>query len=456
MLVNAKVKVLQDKSGLLAKVDGWIIPAKSFELYHRYQVTQDETLTKDALLYNLVMNRLISQFALSEIGENKLNDDSKVAYSTDTALRDLFTAIVRFNFNDQISEAIKSSSKKSLSTYISEPFVLTKVQLKSVISPSKQSFLLVYRLNETQTKRAKTMRLLTFQFPNQTKRTINLFEIYQASNIQEKIAIHQLDIEKLKELIQRYMTSLYAEYWLNTLSGLSQVEIQALRDFISQNRVVGQYYRYTGFKSGIHQDNLPLKQVAKTVTLEEVSSYYNANKDAFKTILKVKARHITLDSQALADKVQAELSQGLAFQKAVELYSIAEDKLKPIPGDLGWIERSGHKEWLLSLPFTQKKGQHSPAFMSPIKNGKKRTWEIVYLDDKVEGYYPFDSETVRYQASKQIAEQKIHQHIISLRSKLTREATIWVPKNLVSKFEDKNTPLVEIDLFHQAHDHADH
>lgn len=456
LTVSAKVHVYKGHSDSLANINGWKVPSKSLELYLNYQITQDESLTKDALLYNLMMNRLLSQHALTEIGKEKLNDDSKVAYTSETALRELFTAVIRFNFNSKISEAIKSSSKQSLSTYITHPLTLTKDQLKQVMSPSKKSFLLVYRLNDEQVVLAKETQLLCFQFPNEKKQTINLFEIYEASNIQEKIAIHQLDLDKLKELIQRYMTALYAHYWLTNYSGLSQIEIQALQDFIYQNRIVGQYYRYTGFKAGIHDDNLRLKEISETVTLDEIKSYYSANMESFSTILKVRARHITLDSQVLADQVQAELSQGLAFEKAIEKYSIAEDKHKSIPGDLGWIERSGKKGWLSSLPFTQKKGLHSPAFMSPMNNGKRRSWEIVYVDDKIEGFYPVDSETVRYQAARIIAEHKIHQHIMSLRSALVREANIYIPQSLMPKFENEKDNVVDIDLFHQSHDHAPH
>jgi len=453
MNTNAKVETFERKPGLLAEVDGWAIPNKSLALYLNYQSAQDESLTKDTLLYNLIINRLLSLYALAEVAQEDLNDDSKVGYTSETALRDLFTALIRFNFNDEISKAIKATSKHSLSSYISSPFSLTKAQLKQVVTSKKSSLILVYRLNEAQKKSAMNTPLLKFQFPGEPERAISLLDIYQSGNIQEKIAIHNLDVDKVKDLIQRYMTSLYAHYWLREMSGLSALEIKALQDFISQNRIVGQYYRHAGFKAGIHDDNPRLKQVAQDVSLEEIKPFYMANKEAFKTVLKIRARHITLDSQSLADDVHAKLSKGMSFLKAVQAYSVADDKQKKIPGDLGWIERSGKKSWLLSLPFTQEKGQFSSAFMSPRSGSKKHTWEIVYVDDKEEGYYPADSETVRYQASRKIAEQKIYRHIMSLRSTLIKQASIHVPKGLLTLFDSKKDKLVDIDLFHQAHEH---
>ena len=451
--VNATIHTLKTGPETLAKVNNWHIPAKSFDVYYRYQAEQDETLTRDALLYNLILNRLLSQYALEEVGKQTLNDDPKVAYNSETALRDLLTAIIRFSFNEQINQSIESTKKQSLSSYITQAFALTKSQLQAIISPPKQSFLLVYKLSEQQSLLASNTQLLQFKFPGEALSHVTLLDIYQASNVQEKIAMHQHDIAKLKELIQRHMTALYAQYWLKTLSGLSKIEIQALKDFIAQNRTSGQYYRYAGFKAGIHDDNPRLKEVANAVKFNEVQTYYQNNKEDFKTILKIKARHISLDSQTLADKVQAELKAGLSFAKAIELYSTASDKQLPIPGDLGWINRSGNNAWLQSLPFTQKKGHYSPAFMSPIQPGEKHYWEIVYVDEVIEGFYPVVSETVKYQASRQIAEQKIHQHVVSLRSQLINKASLFIPENLKSRFSDEQKTLEVIDIFHQAHDH---
>jgi hypothetical protein len=442
-----------DDSGLVATVDSWSIPASSFDIYYQYQSAQDEHLTKSALLRNVLTNRLLSGHALNTVGGELLNDDSEVAYSSDVATTDLFTSMVKSYFNKAISQQIKTSKLSSLESYITKPFKLTKKQLSEIVSKPKKSFLLVYKLDAKQIIKAKSTVLIAYRFPNLKEEVISLWEVYQAGNIQEKMSIHHLDLEKLHALIQRYMTSSYTQYWLANHSGLSQLEIQALHDFIVQNRTTGQFYRYSGFKAGIHDDNTALKKLTQQVSQTEIDQYYQKNKAQFSTVIKVKARHITLDSQALADETHTALKNGLGFSAAVAKYSISDDKNSEAPGSLGWIKREGNNDWLSSIPFTQTEGHFSPAFMSPMAPGKSRTWEIVYVDQKVEGYYPVGSETVRYIAANEIATLKIHQSMLDLRAKLLSTAEIHVAAEYSLILENEMMQTNDIDLFEQEHDH---
>jgi len=446
-----------NKSGPLAIVNGWAIPEKSFDIYYDYQLLHDDALEKGGLLHNIVMNRLLSQFALSSAGTELLNDDSDVAYNTETAVSDLLTAIIKTNFRDGIDLSIAASDKKSLQSFVTKPFDLSKTALKSIVVNPEESFILLYKLNQNQVKAAKQQVVLSYKFPESDERNVSLFDIYQSSNIQEKMRIHHLDLVKLQGLIQRYMTSKYTQYWLEHHSGLSSVEITAVKDFIMQNRLAGQFYRYSGFKAGIHDENTRLRDVTAEVTEDEVRAYYQSHQDSFKTIIKVKARHITLVSQSLADKVHAELKAGLKFSEAIAKYSSADDRNLPIPGNLGWINRDGNNSWLSSIPFTQKQGHFSPAFMSPISGDKKRVWEIVFVDERIEGFHSIDSETVRYQASREVAKQKIHEYVVSLRKDLVSSSDIRLSAEYKSLFRNaSDTPVIDIFEQKHVHDHAEH
>ena len=127
----------------------------------------------------------------------------------------------------------------------------------------------------------------------------------------------------------------------------------------------------------------------------------------------------------MADEVFAELQKGLPFSEAVTRYSVADDKGADEPGNLGWIERSERNtDWLLGLAFVQPEGKASPPFRSPGVSEDDVYWEILYLDEKVLGYQPPDSEGVRYEASRAIARHKLQTQMQNLRQELFEQADI--------------------------------
>ena len=82
-----------------------------------------------------------------------------------------------------------------------------------------------------------------------------------------------------------------------------------------------------------------------------------------------------------------------------------------------------HSNWLRGLAFVQPKGVASPPFRSP-QNAEQVYWELLFLDEKVMGYQPWDSEGVRYEASKAIAREKLKTRFEALRSSLIDQADI--------------------------------
>ncbi len=451
VLARAGVQTYNGDPRVLASVEGWDIPKSSFAIYFAYQSEVDDSISKHTLLKSLVMNRLLSEHALASIGAELLNDDSKVGYAGETVLQDVFSSIVRHHFRVEIKSSIAASEQGSLSTYVTHPLKLSESQLKRVLAKPAGSMLRVHALNPAQQKEAAQLQVIGFKFPKAEEQSLSLLDIYEASNIQEKISLHNADTGLLNSLAQRAMTRSYVAYWIENHSGLETFEINALKDFIYQNRVAGQFYRYQGFKAGIHDDNHRLKEVAAAVTPDEIRKYYVANKQEFKTVLRVRAQHITLDSKKKADEATKALQYGMNFSDAVRHFSVNEDRKLKVPGDLGWIERSTAKGWLNTLPFTQKVGQFSPAFMSPQKAGSNRVWEIVYVSDRDDGYFPLDSETVRYKASQAVAQQKIKGEVIGLRRQLLDKNAIGVSAEYLSAFSAEEVE--DVDLFHQAHDH---
>ena len=188
-----------------------------------------------------------------------------------------------------------------------------------------------------------------------------------------------------------------------------------------------------GLYADVHDDNPVLRKKALLVSNEEILSFYKDNKDEFEVVEKVKARHIRVKSQDLADKIHHEIRDGLSFSDAVKKYSIADDKNKPIPGDLGWLERKDkNRSWLHSVAFTHRKGQVSVPFRSPQNQGDI-VYEIIYIDERVDGHLPVTDPTVRYEASRDIALKKLKEDFLQLQNSLRSKADIKLNKRAFSK-----------------------
>jgi len=439
---------------LSAVVNSWRIPEPSLDVFYKHVKTENQTITKRSLLENIIESRLVSQYALETIDENNLSDESSVGYKQSVANQDQLVNILKTSFNSQITESISFLEGGSLSSSIKQPLSLSKKEIEEMLSLKGR---MEYKLTVDQEKIAKNTRLIKYQFPNQVPSDITLWDIYQRTNIQEKIKLQKADISMLKSLIQRRLSNLYILYWVKHHSLIGDQELKALQQFIHDNRVARQYYLYEGSISDVHHDNKGLRRMTKNITQEEIDLYYQTHKEEFKSIIKVKARHLRVGSQALADQVYAELKDSLDFKDAVIKYSIAEDKSLASPGDMGWIERKDKtKSWLTTLPFIpSESGIFTAPFKSPITKGKHPTWEIIFVDERVTGYYAADSKTVHYAAAKLIAKQKIARKILLLKTNLLADAEININAKVAGRTKTSKHPndLNDFYLFKKEHTH---
>ena len=122
----------------------------------------------------------------------------------------------------------------------------------------------------------------------------------------------------------------------------------------------------------------------------------------------------------------------MEFSAAASQYSIAETRNANPAGSLGWIVREAKDmPWLNQLALIQHKGEMTQPIRSPEDSKGNATWEIVLVDERVESYSPADSETVRYQASQEIAKRKLIDRYIATRDGLKAKADIRRNKALL-------------------------
>jgi len=443
---------LQDEA-TVATVNNQTIPTKSIELFYQYAIDKNPELSKSQLVKNIIENHLLTKYVKKTIGLEVISDETKVGFKQEVAAQDQLINVLKYRYQEEITKSIQQLKSGNLNSVITAPMSISSKALAKLFTMEKA---MEYRINLSQQNIFKNTHLLNYQFPQQTLQTITLWDIYDRTNMQEKIALFKADTNTLKSLTRKHLSSLYVLHWVKQFTPISQFELTSLKQFITENRIARQYHLYTGSKTAVHHSNEKLRALSKKVSPQEINEYYQQHKESFKTVKKVKARHIQLTSQAQADKVYQELKSGLNFAKAIEKYSHAKDKNSSEPGSLGWIKRSDlNRDWLHTLPFTQKQtGQFSPPFMSPKKRYPTTLWEIIYLDERVTGYLPPSSKTVQYNASKAIAKIKINQSVSDTKKQLWYEARVNLNKNIINTeaFIQQTT---HFNLFNTGHQHSE-
>ena len=255
---------------------------------------------------------------------------------------------------------------------------------------------------------------------------LTLWDIYHRQNVQGRLALHKADLNHLKNQVKQRIGSLVVLAWAE--ANLSAEDLAAIKQILLNEQHKIRLLESMGLHADVHDDNPPLREKAKTISEEKIKQFYQTNKEEFEVVEQVRARHLRVASQELADQVVAEVKAGLDFTLAIKKYSIAEDKNDAIPGDLGWLKRSDKKRsWLHAIAFVQQAGTVSAPFRSPQNQGDI-VYEIIFADERIDGHLPYTDPTVHYEASRDIALKELREEFIALQSKLRNSAEIHLNK----------------------------
>lgn len=130
------------------------------------------------------------------------------------------------------------------------------------------------------------------------------------------------------------------------------------------------------------------------VTEEEVTEYYNNNKEMFKEGEQASAKHILVDDKDKADEIIKEINEGLSFEEAATKYSSCPSKEKG--GDLGYFTKGRMVPEFEAAAFDMNVGEIS----EPVKT--QFGYHIIKLEDKKD-----ERELVLDEVKDQIRQQLI-------------------------------------------------
>lgn len=423
---QAKIHYDIKDPSIAASMGDLVLSAETVEMFWQIYNHPSRPLTPPQALQRIIDDALLAQHARQTLTADELNNENKVGFAKDVMLQDRTAAIIRKTYQKTLLAAIKSLPKglDSLYQYNNE---LTREKLAQLMALNSA---LMINANSKQIAIAKETTIARLDFSpinlNADTNVLTLWDIYHRQNVQGRLAIHNGDLNHLKAQIKQRIGSLTVLAWAH--KNLSSQDNKAIRQILLNEQHKTRLLESMGLHADVHDDNPALRARAKNISEEKIKQFYQTNKDEFEVVERVKARHITVDSQELADQVVAEIKAGLDFSAAIKKYSIASDKNAPVPGDLGWLKRSDKKRsWLHAVAFVQQAGTVSAPFRSPQNQGPI-VYEIIYADDRIDGHLPYSDPTVRYEASRDIALKELREELSALQSRLRSGAEIHLNK----------------------------
>lgn len=406
-----------------ARVNGEVIPAETLEIFVAASRRTNPQASRESVLKGLIENRLLADMADSEHAHG--HDDARmgsVGYDAQSRHEQQRFRLLRTAYAKEIQAAVRETGNADSLAYLTAPLDLSSDALMPMLALEQN---LYTTMTESQQAQAAEHVIARYRFAEgEAEQTLSLWDLYRRQNIQLKVQMHNLNSEFIREAIKQQLNMEFVFHWFEHHAGVSSATIVAMDRCIEDARQREVMLHEYGLMHDIHDDNPALRARAETVTPEQVAAYYQVHRDEFVRVEKVRARHLRVDSQQQADRVVAEIKQGLGFDEAVRRYSTAEDA--PRGGDLGWVDRdSRNDDWIRAMAFVQPQGRVSASFRSPTTTGAPY-WEILWVDERVTGFQPQDSESVRYRASMAIAKVELQKAFKARLADATATASLRV------------------------------
>jgi len=164
--------------------------------------------------------------------------------------------------------------------------------------------------------------------------------------------------------------------------------------------------------------NKVLEEIRSQVSIsdEELSEYYNENKESLFEPEQVHARHILVETEEEANNLLLQLKEGLTdFSELAKEKSIGPSA--PSGGDLGFFARGQMVKEFEDAAFSLKPGEISDVVQTQFG------YHIIKCEEKKDEYSP-TFEEAKERISNTLRSQRENEAILALISKLREEAVI--------------------------------
>ncbi|NHZ90684.1 hypothetical protein F2P45_16890 [Massilia sp. CCM 8733] len=419
ILCRVPAAAAPDAAAPAAYIDGAPVHALTLRALRHQARDQPGRPSADALLAGIVADRLQARWARERFGAAQLYPASTVGFAPGVAVDERLVGLLRSMHAGELESVLRALPGATLAGAIEATYPLAPATLERLFG-APGALRLGYDVTPEQAALAARTPLLRYRLGQAAPVILSVLDVLERQNVQGRMEFFNRKMDFIARQAHLRVAGLFVLDWAGRRFGAAAVA--DLRQALDDQEAVRGAMRLYGLADGAEAHSPRQAALARQVTQADVNAFYNAHKDQFRRIDKVRARHIRVGSDALAQHIRAELAAGKDFGLLARRHSLAPSAARG--GALGWVRHSGAPDWLSALALQQPAGQVSSPFRAPVGPSAPATWDIVLVDQRVDGFYPPGSETVRYMARKAIAHERARAEFGSARNALVRAATV--------------------------------
>lgn len=400
----------------------------------RQSKKHNPNLSNSALLKGLIENRLLHanrSALLEERHQSHAHETHKGGHEADAHHHDFGLNVQTLNEYKQLLNAIRPLAKNAaFDQWLLKEFKYDHDSVAAVLFANGKK-LVSENLTKTQIQKLREVPVIKYQVNGNVK-PITVWDVFNSANIHDRVRIRRADKNVILQKALEQLALKYQEQKIIETNGWTAKDLADLHQFVRDKVFKQTAFKELGIVTDLHHDAPLLKRFKSKVTEAEIKAYYHNNQSQYLQVNSVRARHITLGSQADADRVYNELLNGLAFTDAVKRYSLDEDKHAAVPGDMGLISKNNNK-----LAFREKLALIQPVGKpsTPYRMLDKPHYEIILVEEKTPELIPVSDKSVRAAILTQLAQQKAAGFVETLKQTFIRQATVVINQRLFTKFD---------------------
>lgn len=404
-----------------ARIDGAPLYGFSVDAAWRMALAEDPGAQRKAVLDKLVDDRLLARAARERYGEAALTSGARVAFPREVGFDEQLVGALRMLYGARM-EADLSRLAGGIDAML-RPLARPDDAALDGVTGKAGMLRLETAFSAGQLEAARKLALLRYVLPDGgAEATVTVADIYLRQNVQGRVAILARDVDFMLQQARQHVAAQYVLHWSRQRFGAAAVD--DLRRVLADQSDARALMRMHGVGDDGHGDSALLDRLAAQVGKDAVRAYYREHRDQFTRIERVRARHIRLPDEESAHKAAAALAAGADFAATARRLSVAPDAARG--GALGWVPHDSAPGWLAQLLFAQAEGAVSPPVRTAVGPDQPAAWEIVLVEQRVQGYQAADSESVRYVASRALARQAAAAQLADLRRTLLARARVVI------------------------------
>ncbi len=367
-----------------------------------------------AVLDTLVAERLLAASLRKRYSAAQLYPGAGVGFAPDVALDDRLAGALRDMYAKELDAALRALPGAILDTY-----PVDAAQLERLFgAPGKLR--LDYTLDAAQTALAGQVPLMRYVLGQAAPVTLSMHDVLRRQNVQGRMEFFSRNLDFMRQQARAVVAGRFVLDWARRRFGAGP--LADLRQALADQDDVRAAMALYGIGGSAEAESPVQAALVREVTEAEIKAWYAAHKEQFRTVERVRARHIRVPDEATASQVLAAAAKGEDFSQLARRYSRAADAGGG--GNLGWVVQTTDPDWLSALALMQPEGKVSSPFREAVGAGETASWEILLVDRRIEGYHRAGSETVRYLARKAIAQARARSQFAATRKQALDAAVI--------------------------------